>query len=40
LASALLVYGGHLLGRVSPALALKVSGAAIAATGVMLATTA
>jgi urease accessory protein UreG len=36
LASSLLVYGGSLLGRVSPALALKVSGAAIAATGVML----
>jgi urease accessory protein len=40
LASALLVYGGNLLGRISPALALKVSGAAIAATGVMLAATA
>ncbi|WP_229219571.1 hypothetical protein [Duganella sp. BJB1802] len=35
-ASALLVYGGRMLGRVSPALALKLSGAAIAATGVML----
>ncbi|MYM25819.1 HupE-UreJ family metal transporter [Duganella sp. FT135W] len=39
-ASALLVYGGKLLGRVSPALAVKASGAAIAATGVMLAATA
>jgi urease accessory protein len=39
-ASLLLVYGGRLLGRVSPALAVKVSGAAIAATGVMLAATA
>lgn len=36
-ASALLVYGGRVLGHVSPALALKISGAAIAATGVMLA---
>lgn len=36
LASALLVYGGNLLGRISPALALKLSGAAIAATGVAL----
>lgn len=39
LASAVLVHGGRVLGRVSPALALKVSGAAIAATGVMLAAT-
>ena len=39
-ASALLVYGGRMLGRVSPALALKVCGAAIAATGVMLVATA
>lgn len=39
-ASALLVYGGSVLGRVSPALAVKVTGAAIAATGVMLAATA
>jgi urease accessory protein len=39
LASAVLVHGGRMLGRVSPALALKVSGAAIAATGVMLAAT-
>jgi len=36
-ASLLLVYGGNLLGRVSPALAVKASGAAIAVTGVMLA---
>jgi len=35
-ASALLVYGGRMLGRVSPALALKLAGAAIAATGLML----
>ncbi len=40
LASAMLVYGGRMLGRASPALALKVSGAAIAATGVMLVATA
>lgn len=40
IASSLLVYGGNLLGRVSPALAVKASGAAIAATGVMLAATA
>ncbi|MES2347515.1 MAG: HupE/UreJ family protein [Pseudomonadota bacterium] len=40
LASAALIYGGRLLGRVSPALALKVSGAMIAATGVMLVATA
>ena len=40
LASSLLVYGGSVLGRVSPALAVKVSGAAIAATGVMLVATA
>jgi urease accessory protein len=39
-ASLLLVYGGNLLGRVSPALAVKASGAAIAATGVVLAATA
>ena len=39
-ASLLLVYGGKLLGRASPALAVKASGAAIAATGVMLAATA
>ncbi|MYM75784.1 HupE-UreJ family metal transporter [Duganella sp. FT134W] len=39
-ASLLLVYGGSLLGRISPALAVKASGAAIAATGVMLAATA
>lgn len=39
LASALLVYVGGRLGRVSPALAVKVSGAAIAATGVLLAAT-
>lgn len=39
-ASLLLVYGGSMLGRVSPALAVKASGAAIAATGVMLAATA
>lgn len=38
LASAVLVYGGAALGRVSPALAVKLSGAAIAATGVVLAT--
>ena len=38
-ASALLVYGGRVLGRVSPVLALKLSGAAIAATGVMLVAT-
>lgn len=37
-ASAALVYGGRMLGRASPALALKVSGAAIAVTGVLLAT--
>ena len=36
-ASALLVYGGRLLGRVGPALALKFSGAGIAATGMVLA---
>jgi urease accessory protein len=36
LASSLLVCGGSVLGRVAPALALKLSGAAIAATGVML----
>ncbi len=36
LASSLLVFGGSVLGRVGPSLALKVSGAAIAATGVML----
>ena len=36
LASGLLVIGGSVLGRVGPSLALKVSGAAIAATGVML----
>ena len=40
LASGLLVYGGKLLGRLSPAWALKASGAAIAATGVMLAASA
>lgn len=40
LASVLLIYGGRLLGRVLPALALKVSGAAIAITGVLLATAA
>ncbi|MTV37143.1 HupE/UreJ family protein [Duganella radicis] len=39
-ASLLLVYGGNLLGRVSPALAVKASGAAIAATGIVLAATA
>lgn len=39
LASALLVYGGRMLGRASPALALKASGAAIAATGMMLVAT-
>ena len=38
LASALLVYGGRLGGRVSPALALKLTGAAIAASGAMLVT--
>jgi urease accessory protein len=37
LASAALIYGGRLLGRVSPALALKAGGAMIAAAGVMLA---
>jgi urease accessory protein len=37
-ASTLLVYGGRLLGRVGPALALKCAGAAIAATGLVLAT--
>jgi urease accessory protein len=36
LASALLVWTGSILGRASPALALKLSGAAIAATGVLL----
>lgn len=36
-ASAMLVYGGRLLGRVGPALAVKWSGAAIAATGIVLA---
>jgi urease accessory protein len=36
-ASAMLVYGGRLLGRVGPALAVKWSGAAIAATGMVLA---
>ncbi|MET0320561.1 MAG: HupE/UreJ family protein [Duganella sp.] len=36
-ASTLLVYGGRLLGRVGPALALKCVGAAIAATGLVLA---
>ncbi|WP_432377305.1 HupE/UreJ family protein [Duganella sp. P38] len=35
-ASLLLVYGGKWLGRASPALAVKASGAAIAAAGVML----
>jgi urease accessory protein len=40
LASAALIYGGRLLGRVSPALALKVSGAMIAAAGVTLVATA
>lgn len=39
LASTVLVYSGRMLGRVSPALAVKASGAAIAATGVMLAAT-
>ncbi|MHA4871036.1 HupE/UreJ family protein [Duganella sp. PWIR1] len=39
-ASLVLVYGGSLLGRVSPSLAVKASGAAIAATGVVLAATA
>jgi urease accessory protein len=36
LASGLLVLGGSVLGRVGPSLALKLSGAAIAATGMML----
>lgn len=36
LASSMLVVGGSVLGRVGPALALKLSGAAIAAAGVML----
>ncbi|MET0266665.1 MAG: HupE/UreJ family protein [Duganella sp.] len=36
-ASTLLVYGGRLLGRVGPALALKCSGAAMAAAGMVLA---
>jgi urease accessory protein len=36
LASGLLVIGGSVLGRVGPSLALKISGAAIAATGVMM----
>jgi urease accessory protein len=36
LASSLLVWGGSVLGRAVPSLALKLSGAAIAATGVML----
>jgi urease accessory protein len=39
LASGLLVFGGSVLGRVGPSLALKLSGAAIAATGVMLVAT-
>ena len=39
LASTVLVYSGRTLGRISPALAVKVSGAAIAATGVVLAAT-
>jgi urease accessory protein len=39
LASALLVHGGRMLGHATPALALKLSGAAIAATGVMLVAT-
>jgi urease accessory protein len=39
LASALLVYVGRMLGRATPALALKLSGAAIAAAGVMLVAT-
>jgi len=39
LATTVLVYTGRTLGRISPALAVKVSGAAIAATGVMLAAT-
>jgi urease accessory protein len=39
-ASAALVCGGRMLGRAIPALALKLSGAAIAATGVLLATAA
>ena len=37
LATTVLVYSGRTLGRISPALAVKVCGAAIAATGVMLA---
>ena len=36
-ASAMLVYGGRLLGRVGPALAVKFSGAGIAVTGMALA---
>ncbi|SHN41818.1 urease accessory protein [Duganella sacchari] len=40
LSSSLLVYGGSVLGRVSPALAVKAAGAVIAVTGVMLAATA
>ncbi|HEX8405402.1 MAG TPA: HupE/UreJ family protein [Duganella sp.] len=40
LASVVLIYGGRMLGRVSPALVLKVSGAAVAATGVLLAAAA
>lgn len=36
LASSLLVWGGSVLGRAGPSLALKLSGAAIATTGVML----
>ena len=36
-ASTLLVYGGRLLGRVGPALVVKCAGAAIAATGLVLA---
>ncbi|NGZ83597.1 HupE/UreJ family protein [Duganella aceris] len=39
LASGLLVVGGSVLGRFGPSLALKLSGAAIAATGVMLVAT-
>ena len=39
LASGLLVLGGSVLGRGGPSLALKLSGAAIAATGVMLVAT-
>jgi urease accessory protein len=39
LASALLVLGGSVVGRVGPSLALKVSGAAIAVAGVMLVAT-